>query len=107
MPACETQLLALKDMLGTFAESIWLNVNYSKSMLIPLNVPENTVSYLADALGCSVGTLPFTYLGLPMGTTRPSISDLAPLVHRMEISLSSASCYLNQGARIQLIQYVL
>ena len=102
MPACETQLLALK-VLSTFAESTGLHVNYSKSLLIPLNVTENTISRLAATLGCSVGSLPFTYLGLPMGTTRPSISDLSPLVHRIEITLSSTSCYLNQGGRLQLL----
>src|SRR4051812_44192231 len=36
-PACETQLMALKDMLGTFAASTGVHVNYNKSQLIPLN----------------------------------------------------------------------
>ena len=58
MPACVTQLLALKDMLGTFVASTGLHVNYSKSQLIPLNVPESSVSGLAAALGRSVGACP-------------------------------------------------
>ena len=82
-------------MLQFFAESTGLHVNYSKSLLIPLNVPDDTVSSLAATFGCTVGSLPFTYVGLPMGTTKPFVSDLSPLVHRVERRLSFASCYLN------------
>jgi hypothetical protein len=35
---------------------------------------------LAAALGCQVGSMSFPYLGLPMGTTKPSIQDLLPIV---------------------------
>src|SRR4051812_30472094 len=94
-------------MLATFAESTGIHANYNKCMLIPLNVPDDTVSALAASLCCTVGAISFTYLGLPMGTTRPSVSDLSPLVHKIKRILSSASCYLNQGARLQLLQYVL
>jgi hypothetical protein len=31
----------------------------------------NKLQDLASAFGCQVGTMPFTYLGLPMGTTNP------------------------------------
>jgi hypothetical protein len=27
---------------------------------------------LANTFGCSVGTLPFAYLGFPLGTTQPN-----------------------------------
>jgi hypothetical protein len=50
-----------------------------------------------------VGSLPFTYLGLPVGTIKPTIAELSPLVCRLERKLTSSSSFLSQGARLQLI----
>jgi hypothetical protein len=35
---------------------------------------------LATTFGCATGVLPFTYLGLPLGTMKPTINDMSPLV---------------------------
>ena len=43
-----------------------LQVNLDKSELIPVCNVEN-VEELASELGCKVGNLPFTYLGMPLG----------------------------------------
>jgi hypothetical protein len=59
MPAEESQLLNLKNILGAYSVSTGLKVNYSKSSIIPIN----------SVLGCRVCSIPFTYLGLPLGTT--------------------------------------
>ena len=64
--ACPIELGQLKDILSSFAESSGLKVNYSKSMMVPLNVSPATSQSLARILGCSIGDLPFTYLGLPL-----------------------------------------
>ena len=40
LPADEAQLVALRDMLHVFAKSTGLKVNFSKSMMVPINVPE-------------------------------------------------------------------
>jgi len=45
----------------------------------------------SQTFGCSIGTLPFTYLGLPMGTTKPKIEDLTPMMDRVERCLSGCS----------------
>ena len=100
MPAIEAQLLAIKDMLIIFNSSTRLRVNFSKSSMIPINVPEEEVASLAFAFGCSIGQMPFTYLGLPIRTTRPRIQDLIPLVDKVERRLSASSAMLNQGARL-------
>jgi hypothetical protein len=73
MQACPHQLLALKTLLQTFADATGLRVNYSKSCLLPINVDENQLQLLANTFGCAVGSLPFTYLGLFLGTSRPTI----------------------------------
>jgi len=59
--------------------------------MIPINVEESNVPLLTGAFGCTLGTLPFTYLGLPLGTTKPLVRDFAPLICRIERRLSASS----------------
>jgi hypothetical protein len=70
------QLLFLKALLHSFATSTGLQVNYRKSHMYPINITQERLSHLAATFGCDVGSMPFTYLGLPMGTTKPHIEDL-------------------------------
>lgn len=65
MKADARQLFFLKALLNSFAESTGLKVNFHKSMMVPINVNETKLDILARTLGCSKGSLPFTYLGLP------------------------------------------
>lgn len=105
--AIDDQLIAFKEMLDTFATSTGLHVNFSKSSLIPINMSDAEGARVASLLGCDVGSMPFTYLGLPTRTSRPTIYDLLPLVDRVKRRLSASSCLLNQGSRLQLLQSVL
>lgn len=84
MPAKEQQLVNLKGILDTYAASTGLKVNFSKSSLVPINVEQQRANLLAEAIGCTVGTMPFTYLGLPLGTTRPTIEEYMPLMQRIK-----------------------
>jgi hypothetical protein len=65
-------------MFHSFANSTGLHVNYRKSHMYPINVPQEKLSLLANTFGCDVGSMSFTYLGLPMGTTKPRIEDFTP-----------------------------
>ena len=67
MQACPTQAARMKLILEDYAASVGLKINFHKSTLIPINADHQHASGLAGVFGCSVGTLPFTYLGLPMG----------------------------------------
>ena len=107
LPAELEQVLALKEMLQDFSSSTGLKVNFSKSSMVPINVDEVAVNSLATTFGCQVASLPFTYLGLPLGTTKPRIQDLTPIVTRLERKLTSISCFLSQGARLQLVDSAL
>jgi hypothetical protein len=83
MQADARQLFCLKAVLNTFAASTGLSVNFSKSIIVPINVSEEKMRILACTLGYQVGSLPFTYLGLPMGTTKPRIEDFSPLLDKV------------------------
>jgi hypothetical protein len=39
--------------------------------MIPINVLHEDMVILAEEFGCQIGSMPFTYLGLPLGTTKP------------------------------------
>jgi hypothetical protein len=101
------QVMALKKALNNFSLSTGLKVNYHKSSMVPINVSSERISLLAESFGCQVASLPFTYLGFPLGTARPQLQDLMPLVFRLERRLTSISHFLSQGARLQLVDSAL
>ena len=49
-----------------------LSINLNKSEILLVGKVEN-VELLAFELGCKVGALPFTYLGLPLGAPHKSV----------------------------------
>jgi len=89
-----------------FSQSTGLDVNYQKSFIIPINVDSAVMKDLATAFGCKIGTMPFTYLGLPVGTKRPKMVDFMPLVDCMERRMTASSSFLNQGERLQFLNSV-
>jgi hypothetical protein len=94
-------------MLHSFANSTGLKVNYAKSMIIPINIDDQKLELLANTLGCAIGSMPFTYLGLPLGTTKPKVVDFLPLVSKCERRLVSISKFLSQAGRLQMTNVVL
>jgi hypothetical protein len=106
MEACSKQLWTLKALLQSFGTSTGLNVNYSKSMMIPINLTEEKLAHLARTFGCEAGKLPFTYLGLPLSLTKPRVIDFTPLVNKCERRLAATSMFLNQAGRLELTNSV-
>jgi hypothetical protein len=103
----EHQLLILKDILHKIELSSGLKVNYHKSCLVPININAQKTDSLAASFGCMVGSFPFTYLGLPLGLTKPLVRDFAPLICRVERRLAASSQFLSYAGRLQLINFVL
>ena len=62
---------------------------------------------LSACFGCATGSLPFTYLGLPLGITKPKIEDFLPLVTKCERRLQGTSIFLSQAGRLQMTNAVL
>jgi hypothetical protein len=89
------QLFFLKGLLNSFSLSTGLMVNFSKSMMVPTNISEERLEVLARTFGCSKGSLPFTYFGLPLNTSRPRAHDFLPLLTKCEKRLSGLSSFLN------------
>ena len=53
------------------------------------------------------GKMPFTYLGLPLGTTRPSVQELMPLVFSLERRLSATLNMISYGGKLSLLNSVI
>jgi hypothetical protein len=64
-------------------------------------------SILAGVFGCKLQDMPFTYLGLPMGTTKPRVEHFAPLMNRVERQLTTISSMLTQAGKLQHVNSVL
>jgi hypothetical protein len=84
MEACPRQLFALKAILDTFASSTSLKVNYSKSIMVPINVSPDRLQHLAATFQYHPGSLPFTYLGLPLSLSKQTMQDCWTMVQRVE-----------------------
>jgi hypothetical protein len=78
MPADQDQILVMQEILEKYALSTGLNLNFHKYSLIPINLSHTRAEDIATMLGCNIASIPFTYLGLPLGTTKPSVQDLMP-----------------------------
>jgi hypothetical protein len=76
-------------------------------MMVPININEERFNLLAHTFGCSKGTLPFTYLGLPLSLTKPTVADFWPLVSKCERRLTSISSFLSQPGRLQMTNAVI
>jgi hypothetical protein len=104
--ACPRQLFFLRAVLNSFATSTGLKVNYNKSSMYPINVCSAKMEILARTLNCQTGSMPFTYLGVPLGLSKPKICHFLPLIHRIEKRLSCTSALLSQAGRLELVNSV-
>jgi hypothetical protein len=101
------QLRHLQKLLQDFGDISGLRVNYSKSNIIPINIVEDRIAPFTDALHCQRGSLPFTYLGLPLSTTKPTKELFLPLIQTVQRRLSACDMYLNYGSKLRMLNSVL
>jgi hypothetical protein len=65
-----------------------LRINLGKSELVPIGEVEDVES-LAHILGCRIGSLPMTYLGMPLGASFKSVSIWNGVIEKVERRLAS------------------
>ena len=68
----QEQMAILSWLLMWFEAISGLSINLNKSETLPVGKVENA-EVLASELGCKVGSLPSTYLGLPLGAPHKSV----------------------------------
>lgn len=92
----EEQVKNVLTILRCFKDVSKLKVNVGKNELIEVAVEESFLQYFAGILGCKVGSLPTSYLSLPLTTSSVSKSPWNKVVERVELKLASwkAKAYL-------------
>ncbi|KAJ9549508.1 hypothetical protein OSB04_022051 [Centaurea solstitialis] len=104
----EDNALNLLSLLRCFYMSSGLMVNLSKTVLMGVGVNSDEVVNLANLLNCSSGSLPFNYLGLPVGASMNKCSHWQPILDKFQSKLSSwKASLLSCGGRITLCKSVL
>lgn len=83
LPGDAKCLFNLKGLLRSFSDSTGLHLNFGKSFLVPINMGNGKATHRANTFGCKVGSMPFVYLGLPLGTTKPTVLEFSPLLSKM------------------------
>ena len=84
-----------------------LEVNVAKSEMVPIG-EVNNVHALAEVLGCRVGALPMTYLGMPLGAPHKSPSIWNLILEKIEWKLAGwKKLYLSKGGRLTLLKSTL
>nr|GEU45119.1 putative RNA-directed DNA polymerase, eukaryota, reverse transcriptase zinc-binding domain protein [Tanacetum cinerariifolium] len=85
-----------------------LKINIHKSNGYGVGVTDNEVNLMASSTGCSLGTFPFTYLGLPVGANMDLFVNWNTLYDRFDARLSKWKAnLLSIGGCLTLIRYVL
>lgn len=98
----------LARILRCFHVTSGLKVNFNKSQVFGINVQQDEVNIWANILGCGAGTLPFKYLGVPVGANMNLSRNWKPITDRFKSKLSTwKSRNLSFGGKITLIQAVL
>jgi hypothetical protein len=101
-------LWALKAILRGFEMASGLKVNYWKSGLVGVNVPSAFMDTACMFLNCRQGTIPFKYLGLPIGANPRSENTWNPLIDLLRKRLFSwRNRHISFGGRIVLLNAVL
>ncbi|XP_073367667.1 uncharacterized protein [Aegilops tauschii subsp. strangulata] len=103
MPACRVQANCMKQILTDYADSVGLHINFHKSTLIPLNTPEETYKDIADIFGCACAQLPFMYLGLPLGTSKPTVLNLTHWICKAERRITAAMSLMSYAGKLALM----
>jgi hypothetical protein len=74
---------------------------------MPINLDESRLLHFANTFSCKTGSLPFTYLGLPLGITKPTLEYFLPMVNRVERRLCGIADFLDYGGKLLMVKSVL
>ncbi|MCH80366.1 LINE-1 reverse transcriptase like, partial [Trifolium medium] len=98
----------IKSILRGFELVSGLKINFVKSKLYGINVEDNFLDAAASFLSCSFDSIPFKFLGIPVGANPRRQQTWQPIVESITKRLSSWNGRnLSFGGRVALINSVL
>ncbi|GKC14972.1 putative RNA-directed DNA polymerase, eukaryota, reverse transcriptase zinc-binding domain protein, partial [Tanacetum coccineum] len=94
--------------LNSFYMASGLKINIAKSNVYGVGVSQENLEAMATLTGCLAGSLPFTYLGLPIGKNMKLTDSWCVMVDKFKSKLSSWKAnLLSIGGRLTLIKSIL
>jgi hypothetical protein len=101
-------LWSLKAILRSFELASGLKVNFSKSSIIGVNVSTEFLGVAERFLHYKIGSVPFTYLGLPVGANHRKEATWQPLLDSLTRCLGVwGNRYVSHGGWVVLLNSVL
>ncbi|GJR63456.1 RNA-directed DNA polymerase, eukaryota, reverse transcriptase zinc-binding domain protein [Tanacetum coccineum] len=92
-------------VLQVFFLASGLKINVSKSNVFGIGVSSQDIEDMARDAGCGSGSVPFSYLGLPIGVNMHLTANWQPLIDRFRAKLSTWKANtLSIGGRLTLIK---
>jgi hypothetical protein len=106
--ASAENLWSIKAIFRGFELASGLKVNFGKSKVMGVNVSSEFLGVAERFLHCSQTSLPFMYLGLPVGANPRKISTWKPLTDTIARKLGSwNNKWVSLGGRVVLLNSVL
>jgi hypothetical protein len=101
-------LWTMKAILRGFEMVSGLKVNFWKSSLMGVNVSQDFLWLASVFLNCKVSSVPFIYLGLPVGANSRRLATWEPLINSLRKRLGAwSNKFVSLGGRIVLLNSVL
>ncbi|KAE9602007.1 putative RNA-directed DNA polymerase [Lupinus albus] len=104
----KVNLLALNSLTQEYAQASGQLVNLVKCKFYTCSASDRKISNLSATLGFHAGSLPFTYLGVPLFKGKPRRLHLQPISDRIVAKLATWKCIsLSIMGRVELVQSVI
>jgi len=105
--ASNSNIQALTNLFQKYAQISGQFVNPQKSFIYAGSINHHRLLNIATSTGFNIGSLPFTYLGVPIFRGKPKTIHLQPYVDKVKTKLSSwKASLLSIAGRVQLVKSV-
>ena len=99
---------AIKVILRSFELVASLKINFAKSSVAAIRMLDQWSQQAASFLNCSLMSIPFVYLGIPIGANLRRCELWDPIINKCERKLAKwKQRHISFGGRVTLIKSVL
>lgn len=99
---------ALTDLFINYSQVSEQFVNPQKSLIFARSISPLRLTNISHQIGFNIGTLPFTYLGVPIFKGKPKTFHLQPITDKIRLKLSTwKASLLSLSGRVQLVRSVI
>ncbi|KAM0851222.1 hypothetical protein ACQ4PT_052558 [Festuca glaucescens] len=102
------ELVAVWGVLDCFGVASGLKANFAKSSAAPIQCADEILEVAMTALPCPLGSLPCTYLGLPLSIRKPRKAELQAVLDKLAGKLPFwKACLMTREGRVVYVQTVM